>query len=93
METVINQLEEISADERMRELYRAREKSRLDMISKLKYAENKGRKEGREEGGEEGREEGEALALSRTVMKLLSTKFGALPKEIKNKIPKLDISV
>lgn len=89
METVINQLEEISADERMRELYRAREKSRLDMISKLKYAENKGRKEGREEG----REEGEALALSRTVMKLLSTKFGALPKEIKNKIPKLDISV
>ena len=79
----------ISADERMRELYRAREKSRLDMISKLKYAENKGRKEGREEG----REEGEALALSRTVMKLLSTKFGALPKEIKNKIPKLDISV
>lgn len=33
----------------MRELYRAREKSRLDMISKLKYAESKGKKEGKEE--------------------------------------------
>lgn len=47
MKAAINKLQEISADEKMRELYRAREKSRLDMISKLKYAENKGREEGR----------------------------------------------
>ncbi len=37
---------EISADEKMRELYRAKEKARLDMISKLKYAENKGIEKG-----------------------------------------------
>ena len=42
MKTAINKLQEISSDEKMRELYRAREKYRLDMISKLKYAENKG---------------------------------------------------
>ena len=40
MDVAINKLEEISADERMRELYRAREKSRLDLISRMKYAEN-----------------------------------------------------
>ncbi|MSU00124.1 Rpn family recombination-promoting nuclease/putative transposase [Tissierella pigra] len=48
MKTAINKLQEISSDEKMRELYRAREKYRIDMISKLKYAENKGREEGRE---------------------------------------------
>jgi len=46
METAINQLMEISTDEKMRELYRAREKARLDMISKLKYAENRGMEKG-----------------------------------------------
>ena len=52
METAINQLMEISADEKMRELYRAREKARLDMISKLKYAENRGMEKGMEKGME-----------------------------------------
>ena len=42
-------MKEISADERMREMYFAREKYRLDMVSKLKYAERKGREEGIEE--------------------------------------------
>lgn len=55
MKTAINKLQEISSDEKMRELYRAREKYRLDMISKLKYAENKGKKEGMEKGIEKGR--------------------------------------
>lgn len=32
--------------ERMRELYRAREKARMDMISKLRYTENKGIEKG-----------------------------------------------
>ena len=50
MGAAINQLMEISADEKMRELYRAREKARLDMISRLKYAENKGIAKGLEEG-------------------------------------------
>ena len=50
MEAAINQLEKISADRRMLELYRAREKARLDEISKLKYAEKKGLEKGRQEG-------------------------------------------
>jgi predicted transposase/invertase (TIGR01784 family) len=62
MTTAIEKLGEISADEKMRELYRAREKARLDMVSKLKYAERKGiekgRVEGKAEGKAEGREEG-----------------------------------
>jgi predicted transposase/invertase (TIGR01784 family) len=58
MTTAIEKLGEISADEKMRELYRAREKARLDMVSKLKYAERKGIEKGRVEGKAEGREEG-----------------------------------
>ncbi|MCK9268219.1 MAG: PD-(D/E)XK nuclease family transposase, partial [Alkaliphilus sp.] len=58
METAINQLMEISADEKMRELYRSREKARLDMISKLKYAENRGMEKGMEKGIEKGIEKG-----------------------------------
>ena len=54
MGTAINQLIEISADEKMRELYRAKEKARLDMISKLKYAEKKGMEKGIEKGIEKG---------------------------------------
>ncbi|MCK9218290.1 MAG: Rpn family recombination-promoting nuclease/putative transposase [Firmicutes bacterium] len=46
MTTAMKKLEEISADEKMRELYRAREKARLDMVSKLRYAEKKGLEEG-----------------------------------------------
>ncbi len=58
MGAAINQLMEISADEKMRELYRAREKARLDMISRLKYAENKGIAKGIAKGIEKGIEEG-----------------------------------
>ena len=54
MEAAINQLEKISADRRMLELYRAREKARLDEISKLKYAEKKGLEKGLEKGRQEG---------------------------------------
>lgn len=58
MGEAVNKLMEISADEKMRELAMSREKARLDMISRLKYAENKGRREGRQEGRREGRQEG-----------------------------------
>ncbi len=58
MSTAINKLEEISADERMRELYRAREKSRLDMKSKLEYAEHMAMERGMKRGLEQGIEQG-----------------------------------
>jgi len=46
MKTAVESLETVSADERLRELQRAREKSRLDMVSKLDYAKKQGRQEG-----------------------------------------------
>jgi predicted transposase/invertase (TIGR01784 family) len=57
-ETAINRLQEISADERMREIYRAREKARLDMLSRLKSAEKLGMEKGMEKGRVEGIREG-----------------------------------
>ena len=45
-------LEKISADERLREKYYAREKARRDAISRLKYAERKGMEKGIEKGAE-----------------------------------------
>ncbi|MCK9444104.1 MAG: hypothetical protein M0Q14_06225 [Tissierellaceae bacterium] len=67
MARAINKLQEISADEKMREAYRAREKARLDMVSKLKYARRQGREEGKEEGKKEGKvigmEEGKVIGI------------------------------
>ncbi len=42
MKKAVESLETVSADERLRELQRAREKSRLDMVSKLDYAKKQG---------------------------------------------------
>ena len=92
MAEAMDKLKEISADERMREMYLAREKYRLDMVSKLKYAERKGREEGIEEGREEGREEGIRIGRVNTVKRLLNKKLGELPTEIINKIDELDIA-
>src|SRR5699024_3118368 len=50
-------LEKISADERLREKYYAREKAKRDAISRLKYAERKGMKKGIEKGVKKGIEE------------------------------------
>jgi len=63
MARAINKLQEISADEKMREAYRAREKARLDMVSKLKYARRQGREEGKEEGKVVGIEEGKVIGI------------------------------
>jgi flagellar biosynthesis/type III secretory pathway protein FliH len=69
MTTAIEKLGEISADEKMRELYRAREKARLDMVSKLKYAERKGIEKGRVEGKAEGRAEGREEGIEKGIKK------------------------
>ena len=63
MARAINKLQEISADEKMREAYKAREKARLDMVSRLKYARREGREEGREEGKVVGIEEGKVIGI------------------------------
>jgi predicted transposase/invertase (TIGR01784 family) len=82
MTTAIEKLEEISADEKMRELYRARGKARLDMVSKLKYAERKGiekgRVEGKAEGKAEGREEGRIEERKKLAKKLLNDGLEAI---------------
>ncbi|NLK00328.1 MAG: PD-(D/E)XK nuclease family transposase [Clostridia bacterium] len=51
-------LEGISADELLRQKYYAREKARMDEISRIKYAEEKGMQEGLEKGIAEGVKEG-----------------------------------
>ena len=48
------------------------------------------REEGKEEGLLKGIEKGETEALQRTVLKLLTKKFGFIPEEIKTKISQLD---
>ncbi|WP_243441436.1 DUF4351 domain-containing protein [Clostridium arbusti] len=47
---------------------------------------------GREEGIKEGIKEGKRQELIKTIVQLLTKKFGILPKEIKNKIEKSDYS-
>ena len=54
MSTAIDKLEEISADERMIEKYRAREKSRRDMIWLRVNAENRAKEAGMKQGLEQG---------------------------------------
>ena len=48
------------------------------------------RKEGMEKGMEKGIGQGETKALQKTVIKLLTKKFGVLPEDIREKISKLD---
>lgn len=45
MATALNKLKEISADQEMRALYKARQKARHDLASKLQYARREGREE------------------------------------------------
>jgi len=54
----VDMLEKVSADTLMREEYNAREKARLDEISRINYAKSKGKKEGIEQGRKEGKAEG-----------------------------------
>lgn len=65
MSTAIDKLQEISADDRMRELQRAREKSRLDMISRVKYAEKQAEERGMKRGLERGLERGMERGMER----------------------------
>lgn len=58
MSSLVNKLQEVSADEIMREKYNAREKARLDYKSAMKYAENRGMERGIEKGMEQGIEKG-----------------------------------
>ena len=51
-------LEGISADELLRQKYYAQEKARMDEISRIKYAEEKGMARGMEKGMQEGLEKG-----------------------------------
>ena len=67
MSAAIDKLQEISADDRMRELQRSREKARLDMISRVKYAE----KQAEERGMEQGLERGIVQAKKETAKSLL----------------------
>ncbi|HLR35139.1 MAG TPA: Rpn family recombination-promoting nuclease/putative transposase [Tissierellales bacterium] len=65
-------LEKISADERLREKYYAREKARRDAISRLKYAERKGMEKGVKKGMEKGIKEGkqeERIKIAKNFLK------------------------
>jgi len=62
-------LNEISADELMRQKYYAREKARLDEISRIKYAEIKGMERGMEKGLEQGLEKGMEKGLEKGMEK------------------------
>ncbi|MCM8711798.1 DUF4351 domain-containing protein [Clostridium sp. SYSU_GA19001] len=52
-----------------------------------------GLEKGLEEGLEKGRKEGKKEVLTKSVIKLLTKKFGILPNEIKNKIETVDVAV
>ncbi|WP_449241018.1 DUF4351 domain-containing protein [Desulfoscipio gibsoniae] len=78
----MDMLEEISADERLRQKAYAREKARLDAISRIKCAELKGM--------EKGKVEGKADLL----IKQLSKRFGnRLPKDLQTLLMGADDAV
>ena len=79
-------LQEISADELMREQYYAREKARLDAKSRLKYAEVMGMKKGMEKGMKKGMKKGMERRGIEIVSRLLERKFGILPEPYKEKL-------
>lgn len=67
-------LEQISADERLRQEYYAREKARLDAISRIKYEEIKGMEKGISQGKIE------------LIARQLKKKFKTLPKSYEEKL-------
>lgn len=71
MKTAVESLETVSADERMREIQRAREKSRLDMLSKLDYAKKQGVQQGLAQGLEQGLERGLQQGIINTAEEML----------------------
>lgn len=86
-------LEKISADEMLRERYYAREKARLDAISRIKYAEAKGMEKGIEEGIEKGLEEGIEKGKTELVIKQLKKKFPTLLGTYENRLLNTKIEI
>ncbi len=66
----------------MMELYRAREKARLDMISKLKYAENRGMEKGMEVVARNLLQEGTEIEFVTKVTKLGREKVEEIKKKL-----------
>lgn len=86
-------LTKISADEMLRQKFYAREKARLDAISKLKYAEIKGMEKGMKEGIEKGMKKGRAEGKIKLVIKLLKKRFPEMPRVYEEKLLNAKIEV
>ena len=75
MKDAVENLGKISEDDRMREIAWAREKARLDEISRIKYAERKATEQGMEKGMEKGIEKGLLLGKKKIAQNLLKLGF------------------
>ncbi|WP_449240463.1 Rpn family recombination-promoting nuclease/putative transposase [Desulfoscipio gibsoniae] len=86
-------LGEISADEKLRQEAYAREKARLDAVSRIKYAELKGMEKGIKEGIEKGMEKGKVEGKAELLIKMVSRRFGSLPEELQVLMKRADDKV
>ena len=83
MKDAVENLGKISEDDRMREIAWAREKARLDEISRIKYAERKATEQGMEKGMEKGMKEGmeKGLLLGKKKIAQNLLKLGFSPEK------------
>ncbi|MCK9443949.1 MAG: Rpn family recombination-promoting nuclease/putative transposase [Tissierellaceae bacterium] len=75
-------LEKISGDELLRQKYYAREKARLDEISRIKYAESKGYETGLEKGLAEGIEKGIEKGMEKGMEKGIEKEKREMAREL-----------
>ena len=81
----IEQLEEMSADEKEREIYEIRERSRLVYNTEMYEARRKGLEEGREEGRKESRKEiAKKLLKNKISIEIIKNTTGLTEEEINN---------
>ncbi|MGF7184402.1 putative transposase/invertase (TIGR01784 family) [Desulfitispora alkaliphila] len=84
MSKAIESLETVSADEKMLEAYRAREKARRDEISKIAYAEKQGIKLGKIETAEKAFRNGANLAFVVEITDLPLEKLREIEEKVKS---------
>lgn len=77
-------------DEEERQIYETKMQSSADVESKITSAVEKGLSQGKEQGRREGRTEGMTEGMVRSLLTVLTAKFGELPDKVRARIEGAD---
>lgn len=84
---------DIESKKMFKEVFSMTEIGKMIVKESMQKGLEEGKKQGLEEGKKQGLEEGKKQVLAKSCMKLLTKKFGPLPKEIKLKIENSDTTI